>query len=277
MVAPVVVAGVVLGGGAASVGGYYGARAVLGPVTKDQESTPYSDDYKLLLQRFARRDGVVDKPAEYQLARTMPAGARQVPILMRARTALGSPQPLPPERYPSNRVAWVRQMMVNQRQALKAAGRGAEDARCAACLSVIESGWGKTAWCWNVANIKGTGAVYGNSDTIASGYVWTKTPEASGCYVLIDRVRSLDCYLAFDSWGDFARYQKRLFTTRYQGVVEGWTLGGLDGLYAGERVLAARGYSGTGTLGRLADARAFWSRMRRLFPADWENREAWNG
>lgn len=276
-----VIAGVVAGGGVVTVGGYFAARAVLGPVTKERNPStiPIDEDYRALLQRFARRDGVIDRPAEYRLAKTQPAGTRQVPIVMRLRTPTGNPQPLPPERYPSNRKPWLEQSLRNLRAAMVDAGRGSEDVRCAFCLTVIETGWGKIGWNWNMGNVKGSSAYYGNAETIASGVMWTKTPESNGVYVLVDRVRSLDCYHSFPNWSAYCRYQARLFTEypNFRGVIGAWSAGGLQGLFEGERILARGGYSGSGTVARLADARAFWARMVRLFPTTWENRNYWNG
>lgn len=275
----IVVASALAAGGVASVGSYYGIRALTGPVTLQREPVKYTETYQQLLARFARRDGVVERPREYVLARSQPSGTRQVPILPLSRTPTGLPLPLPPERYPSNRKDWIRQSLANLRTAMSAAGRGDEDVRCAFCLTVIETGWGKIGWNWNMGNVKGSSAYHGNAETIANGFLWTRTPESIGAYVLVDRVNSLDCYHAFENWTAYCRYQARLLTEypNFRGVREAWRVGGIEGLYAGERIFAKGGYSGTGEMGRLADARAYWSRMRRLFQTEWESRGVWNG
>lgn len=272
MIETVALAGV---GAGVGVGGYYGVRALTGPFLKAKE--PLSLSYAQILERFARRDGITEKPAEYKLARTQPDGTRQVPITHLVRTTMGAPLPTPVPRYPSNDVRWLTQCMRNVRAALVNSGRGDEDARCAFCLSVIETGWGKTAWDHDYANVKASSAYYGNPDTIRAGFMWTKTPESAGVHVLIDRVRSLDCYHSFANMADFFHYQGRLFTQypNFLGVRPGWRVGGLPGLYMGEDSLASGGYSGTGRLGRRADAYAYWRRMTRQMP-NWEDRGAWN-
>lgn len=278
----VAIAAGVAGTAATAVGSYYGLRALLGPslLPRGENALPITDEYRALLERFARRNGIIDHPAEYRMAETMPAGARQVPVLMRKRTPTGTPLTLPLERYPSNNKPWLVQSIKNLRSAMVEAGRGSEDVRCAFLLTAIETGWGKIGWNYNLGNVKGSSAYFGNPDTIKSGFMWTKTPESNGVYVLVDRVHSLDCYHSFDTWGGYCRYQGRLFSPQYpiyNGVKEAWTVGGVMGLYAGEDILAKGGYSGTGSVGRRTDAYAYWRRMRRLFPDTWDNRSWWNG
>jgi hypothetical protein len=267
-----------LAGAGAGVGSYYASRTIIGPNVRERGTLHVQPSSAELLARFARRDGKQEKPREYMLTDSQPSGSRQVPILPLQRTATGMPLALPLARYPSNDKAWITQSLRNARAALVTAGRGAEDVRCSFCLTVIETGWGKCAWNHDYGNVKGTSAYWGNPSTIRQGFMWTRTPESTGCYVLVDRVRSLDCYHAFADWAGYARYQRRLFTEyrAFRGVCDAWQVGGLNGLLAGEDILAKGGYSGTGQMGRRADARAYWARMRRLFP-NWETRSAWNG
>lgn len=278
----VAIAAGVAGTAVTATASYYGLRALLGPslIPRGEDAQPITEQYRALLDRFALRDGIHDHPAEYKPASSMPDGARQVPVLMRKRTPTGDPLALPLERYPSNNKTWLVQSLKNLRTALVNSGRGDEDVRCAFCLTAIETGWGKIGWNWNLGNVKGSSAYYGNPDTIRAGYLWTKTPESVGAYVLVDRVNSLDCYHAFSTWADYCHYQGRLFSPQYRiynGVRESWKVGGIMGLYAGEDILARGGYSGTGSVGRRADAYAYWRRMRRLFPDTWDNRSWWNG
>lgn len=273
MVSPLLLAPLAAGTG---IGGYYGIRALTGPKLLARQPHP-SYTYAQILAMFARRDGIDQKPAEYKRVERQPADTKQVVITHLVRTTMGAPQPTPPEPYPSNRVPWVTQCMRNVRSALVNAGRGNEDARCAFCLSVIETGWGKSAWDHDYANVKAGSAYYGNPDTIKSGYMWTKTPESAGVHVLIDRGHSLDCYHSFGDMAGFFHYQGRLFTQypNFVGVRDAWARGGYDGLIAGEDILARGGYSGTGKLGRRADAYAYWRRMTRQMER-WEDRGFWN-
>lgn len=205
------------------------------------------------------------KPAALRIAR--PAGTHEVPVVSPTRT------PLVPEGFSALRPSVVRFFQAVKR-ALVAGGLGSWDARIIAQLWANETGWDRGNFGHNAGNVKSQGQVYAESwDTLrATKRVHVVTPEARAVQVFVDFIGSCDGYLAFDSFGDYARYFGRVIATRYAAAVPAAQRGGLEGAVAFARVLGAGGYSPESADGRERQMRAFWSRWQSIVggAAAWE-------
>lgn len=161
------------------------------------------------------------------------------------------------------------------RQALRSAGRGGEDCRCAGLLIAIEGAWGHIEWNNNLGNVKAQGSIYADSpeSIVTSRQVWTTNLECDGMHILRDRVFSLDAYPSYPDAATFLRRQKMLLQRRYPDVIPGYEAGDLEGLLRAERSLGGQNpegvrYSGSFATQREATARWYWYRWSRILGSD---------
>lgn len=213
---------------------------------------------------------------KYQRAASQPPGMHAIPIVGRARTLMVPQQPTASGRYLkayATRTLCV-ETLRKIKEALVAAGRADEDARCVAMLWSVESGHFVNEFGWNIGNIK-TRSVAGNPGLITGSppQMWTSNPNATGVMIVVDGVRSIDAYYSFASLADYCRHQYLLFNSgHYPGVLDGYRRGGIEGLTAAARALSAGGYSPSPAAVRAAEHRWIWNlyQQRCGGPAVWE-------
>lgn len=165
------------------------------------------------------------------------------------------------------------------KQAMIDAGRGDEDWRCALYLFALETAWGRACFWRNSGNRKARPGWDESSDS-----VFTTNPHASCAYILTDRLHSTDFYYGFDTWADTLKDEYHLLGEYkspgaahpfYDGVIQAYRQGDLDGLLRAREVMLRAGYSGPGPTSpqwpnfiaaELSEARGYWNHMARILP-----------
>lgn len=188
------------------------------------------------------------------IVRSIPAGARRVPLLPPTNTKL-VPQGF--NRLSAERARYVEAV----RAALREAGHSDVDARIIAQRWAIETAWDRACQQNNFGNVKGQGTLFCESWAVLVNEqkLWTTNSVAIGVHALVDRASSADYYPSFASPAAYARWYVAFLLNRYGDAIPAARRGGLEGAKAFAAALARGGYSPGSVESHVETMEGYWN------------------